>query len=438
MLCCSDHNRSSMKGFPNQIAKIGKLAVAMQCIVELTEAGQQAKDDGIFGEALVRAGVIGPRSHIPVEQYLLEQRKKETSDQSPRATARGLRELFRLLGFINDSGDGVVVTAIGRGAAASDNLQDEQQLNLWRNAIQNMSHAGGDQEESHPYQVLLRLIARKPGIEKPKCALALEAKNDSTEELARILELARLPADKIRSRLHVSRSNFANAVKILPKFAEQLRDVVRTGRRGEYRYRIADAPGRASAGMARVPAARTTRPPAPRAPRTSRSVTPETIGQAGTVETFDEVEVRILADPAATVRARRARLRRHNLMVKKLAARLAAAHAGLFEDPFDILAIIEEIGIMVEAKTLDGTIEDERERVREALSQLLYYPAFLVSPVVNEDSINKIACFERRISNAHITWLNARNIAVIWKHGDGFAGDALAVRFLGRYLRELR
>ena len=125
-------------------------------------------------------------------------------------------------------------------------------------------------------------------------------------------------------------------------------------------------------------------------------------------------------------------------MVRKLAARLANAHLELFEDPFDILAINDEIGIMVEAKTLDGTIEDERARVREALSQLLYYPAFLVSPIVNEDAINKVACFERRISDPHIRWLNDNNIAVLWQDGDGFSADRLAAGFLGRYLTELR
>ncbi|MBI1954874.1 MAG: hypothetical protein HYS38_00610 [Acidobacteria bacterium] len=444
----------SMKGFPNQVADLGKLAMAMRCIVELTEARQMARDDGILGEALVRAGVAGPGHKAkPTEEYLREQRAKTISNQSPRATARGLRELFKILGFLEDSGDTVLVTALGHRAAGFADLPvNEGQISFWRGAIRNMSHDGGDGEESHPYQVLLRLIARKPGIAKPKCALALEAKNDSQAELARIVALAGLPEEEIRNRLRISRNgdpvsqpNWKNAVKVLPKFAEQLRDVVRTGHRGEHRYQIADAPGRADVGPAEpgteaVPA-RARRPSAPRAPRTSREVTPATIATAGTADTFDEVDLPLQVDPAvaaAAIRARLDRLRRHNLLVQKLATRLTATGGRLYADPFDILAVIEEIGLLAEIKTLDRTAEDERDRVRDALSQLLYYEAFVTRSVAGEVAIRKIACLEGRISDAHIRWLNTNNIAVIWQDGDGFAGDALAVRFLGRYLRELR
>jgi hypothetical protein len=432
-----------MKGFPNQVADLQKLAIAMREIVRLE--GQQARDDGILGEALVRARVAGPgHGHQPIEDYIRAQRLKEPQNQSPRATARLLRELFKILGFVDELENSVRVTQPGhRAAAFARSPVNQEQITFWRRAIRDMSHDGGDGRDSHPYQALLRLIAKRPGIKKEKLALALEAADDSPQELDRILSLADLPADKIRQRIVVSRSGgpvtattWANAVKVLPHFAEQLGDVIVSGPRGRTRYQIADAPGRESAGAAIGAVARPPRRGAPRAPRTARSVTPQTIGQAGTVETFDETDVRTLADPVATARARHGRLQRHNLMVRELAARLAAAHIQLYEDPFDILGIIEEIGLMVEAKTLDGTVDDERARVREALSQLLYYPAFLVSPVVSEDAIKKIACFERRPSNAHIRWLNDHGIAVIWKEGNGFAGDALASRFLGRFLEE--
>jgi hypothetical protein len=125
-------------------------------------------------------------------------------------------------------------------------------------------------------------------------------------------------------------------------------------------------------------------------------------------------------------------------MLRRLSARLAAREVQLFADPFDLLGIVEEIGIMVEAKSLDGTPEDEVDRVREALSQLLYYSAFLVSPAVSEDSIKMIACFEQKISDDHIRWLNNHRIAVIWQDGDRFGGDASASDILGPFLEELR
>jgi hypothetical protein len=423
-----------MKGFPNQVADLRKLATAMQCIVRLVDAGGQAKDDGILGQELVRAEVAGTGHRPqPVEDYIRRQLRNSPDRQSFRTTARGLRELFRILGFIDDSGAVVEVTHLGSRAAAFAGLPiDRVQISFWRQSIRNMSHDGGDGEISHPYQVLLRLIARRPRIEKPKCALALEARNDSAAELERVVALAGLSVEEIRRRLDVSDSNWANAVKVLPKFAEQLGDVIKT----DNLYEISQAPGRADAGAAVEAPPRAQRQRQPRAPRTSRTVTPDTIGRAGTAENFDEVEVRVVADPVATARVRLDRLRRHNLLVRELAARLALAHADLFEDPFDVLAIIEAVGIMVEVKTLDGTVDDERARVREALSQLLYYSAFLVNPAVNEDVICKVACFEQRISDAHIRWLNDNDIAVIWRDGNRFAGDALASRFIGRLMEE--
>ncbi len=427
-----------MKGFPNQVAELPKLSKAMQCIALLVDRGEQAKDDGVLGEDLVRAGVAGTgHTPMPIDRYLREQRTKSRSNQSFRTTARGLRELFRLLGFIDDSGPDVVVTEAGRQAAAfADQPMSAEQLAFWRRTVRNMTHSGGDNTESHPYQVLLRLVARKPGITRAKCALALAARDDTQAELDRISQLADLREDEIIERLGISKSNWDNAKKVLPRFAEQLGDVIRTG----YSYRIADAPGRADAGPdARPAGARGAA--AVRAPRTSRQVTPDTIGRAATAEDFDEFAATGEVDQAAAaegIRSRRNRLRRHNLIVQRLAARLAVAGGELFENPFDVLILIRAVGILGEVKTLDGTEADERDRVLEALGQLLYYQAFLLPAAAGQASVRMVACFERRISNDHIRFLNQQNIAVIWQKGDGFAGDALAANFLGRYLEELR
>ncbi len=430
-----------MKGFPNQVAEFPKLSKAMQCLVHLTDGGEQAKDDGIFGEALVRAGVAGTgHTPMPVEAYLRAQRTKSKSNQSFRTTARGLRELFRLLRLIDDSIPNVIVTDTGRQAAAfADQPMNAEQQAFWRRVVLDMTHSGDDATESHPYQVLLRLVARNPGITRAMCALALEAKDDSQAELDRISGLVSLSQPEIIRRLEITKPNWDNAKKVLPRFAEQLDAVIKTGDS----YTIAVAPGRANAGPAGSAAPAGARAPAAvRAPRTARSVTPDTIGRAGTAETFDEFAAPSgEVDPAAIaegVRNRRDRLRRHNFLVKKLATRLAASGAELFEESFDVLALISNIGILAEIKTLDGTDADERDRVREALAQLLYYSAFLLPPAANQAAVRSVACFERRISNEHIQWLNRQNIAVIWQDGDGFAGDALAANFLGRYLEELR
>jgi hypothetical protein len=435
-----------MKGFPNQVADLQKLAVAMDCVVRLVDAGEPARDDGVLGEEFVRAGVAGTgHTKLPIDEYIRQQVMKRPADQSFRTTARGLRELFELLGFITDVEGVVAVTDLGRSAAFyARRPLDREQIIFWRRAISNMIHDGGDNEESHPYQVLLQLVQRKPGIPRDKCPLALEAKDDSPEELDRIAKLCEFPEERIWRQLVASRtgkplseSNWENAKKILPTFAEQLGDVIRSGKRGEATYVLADAPGRADAGRAEPARAARRREAVPRAPRTSRAVTPETIAQAGMREGLPEVEVPPNLDPvqmAKAVRIRRDRLRRHNVIVHNLAARLSASGARLYEDPFDTLAIIQDIGILIEIKTLDGTRQDEQDRVREALAQLLYYDAFVRPADANDVLIHKIACFEQRISEAHANWLNAHRIGVIWQQGDGFARDELATKLIGEYL----
>lgn len=426
--------RWAVKGFPNQVAELGKLEVAIRCVARLADAGDQPRDDGVLGEELVRAGVAGTGHRpMPVEEYIRAQRIRPRDRQSFRTTARGLRELFRLLGFIVDTGETVSVTTLGRQAAVfADAPENAQRIPFWRSSIREMTHSGGDTAESHPYQVLLRLVARRPGITRAKCALALEARDDSQAELDRIVALSRLSEPQIIRDLHITKATWDNAKKVLPKFAEQLGDVARTGDT----FRIADAPGRAGDSPVRTHGA-----VGVRAPRTSRQVTARTIGRAGTADDFDEVAVHADLDQTAAdaaIDARRRRLRQHNLLLQRLAVRLAGAGASLHENPFDILALFDGVGVLGEVKTLDGTVADERSRVREALSQLLYYQAFLLPPVAGAAEIRMVACFTRQISEDHVRWLNAQGIAVIWRARDGFGGDLLAAEFLGPHIQELR
>ncbi len=435
-----------MKGFPNQIADIKKLALAMQVLAGLVDSSEDAKNDDLFGEALLRGRVLNPgRKGLSIDQYLAIQRTKRRSNQSHQMSARGLRELFRLLGFIDDSEPVITITPDGRQVAAIAGVPvDPDQIDFWRHAIRRIHHSGRDTEASHPYQVMLKLIARRPGITRAMCALALEAKDDSDAELGRIVILAGLPEEDVIEQIGVTRSNWNNAKKVLPSFAEQLGDVVKTGQT----YQLADAPGFGNGGASieeLVPtdtADSGVRPlQVPHRPRASRTVTSATIGRAGIAEQ-DEQPVPPDLDPAAAaeaVRRRLDRLRRHNLLVRALAARFEAAGMILHENPFDLLAVSGRVGDLLEMKTLDGTPEDERERVRDALAKLLYYEAFVTSPVVGRAAIHKIACFERPISEPHQDFLNQSNIGTIWVTESGrLAGDALAAGMLRDHFEEFR
>jgi hypothetical protein len=145
-----------MKGFPNQIADLVKLARGLRCVIDLLSAGENPKDDGVLGVALVHAGVLGT-GHTPIsaDKYIAQQLKKKPSNQSFRTSARGLRELYRLLGLIDDAGAALAVTPTGRQAAAfAGTSLDAAQIQFWRQVISNLRHEGGG-TASHPYQVML-------------------------------------------------------------------------------------------------------------------------------------------------------------------------------------------------------------------------------------------------------------------------------------------
>ncbi len=421
-----------MKGFPNQIANLPKLTAAFKLFVELLNTGQNPRDDEVYGEVLLRAGLLRTgHTPIPLEEYLELQRRKTPSNRSYCTTARGLRELFRILGLIDDAQESITVTPKGEKVNAIEEADlTETDFELWRVIIRDMVHDGGDGEYSHPFLVLLRLIARKPGITRAKCALALEARNDTEEELGRIEALADLEETEIVAQIGITRTNWDNAKKILPSLAEQLGDVNKVGQS----YYLADAPGVS----ARSSAADREhgRKNGVRAPRSSREVTANNIAAGALSQDSDEIDDTDVTTgtDAETLKVRRAKLRerlnRHNNIVRRVARELEREGARLYEDPFDCLACFEEGGLLIEVKTLDGTKADEIIRVREALAQLLYYEAFVIEPLSGGRRVLKVACFEEMISEQHIEWLRGNNISVIWCADDRFDSDETSRRAL--------
>ena len=410
-----------MKGFPNQVADLPTLTKALRVVDDLSRAGQNARDDGVYGETLIRRGILGTgHKPIPVNQYLAQQKAiKSRSNQSYRTRARQLRELFRILDLITDA-DVAALTSAGRQIAAIPaGPLDAAGLRLWRTAILNMTHEGGDDTASHPYQVLLRLVANRPGITRAKCALALEARDDSEAELARITALSDLSESAILAAIGVTKSNWDNAKKILPHFAEQLGDVMKLGES----FSLADSPG---ASPPPPPVGGAVPPPVPH--RKASRVTPDTIAATRKETEWDEVYA-AQADPqkaAETKKKITARFNRHQAVVKAVGQSLAGKGATLFEMPFDCFAQFPQEAVLVEVKSLDGTAADEQERVREALAQLLYYESFATRTLIGERHLKKVACFEGPITVEHAEFLAKCDIHAIWRDGVGFGGRPAA------------
>ena len=429
-----------LKGFPNQINDLTKLARALGVANELLTEGAQLRDDGVYGEALVRAGVLGTgHSPRPVEEYLAKQRLKPHSNQSFRTSARGLRELFRLMNCLAEDPDAneAWLTPLGI-RLASDSMEplDEVENAQWRTAIAAIKIG-----DSHPYQVLLRLVQRYPeGLQRSRCALCLEANDDSDEELERIIRLAAQDDDMqiwrdIGGDPH-QRANWDNAVKVLPGFAEQLGDIVKTGQSVRIAADTQDEPPVAPEVEAATSPA--TRPPEPiRA--IARAVDSTSIARAGTAsdesEAISSARTPTAEELAATLTARAERLTRHNLLVRRIARRLQAIGCTLQENPFDCLASRDGQYVLIEVKTLHPRGDDERARVRDALAQLLYYKEFTLPDQCRE--VAMIALFERKPSDHHVGWLSRHGICPVWASGDRFVTSDLQACGLLKEVTEL-
>lgn len=408
-----------MKGFPNQISSIAKITQALRIVSEAIDSEGQHDDDSI-GELLLRNGVINPSpGHSGVDSYLELSRQKNPSNQSHRTAARGLKEILHLADLVEMQNSELRLTASGHRLLEAFASDGSSGLTAeWKSVARNIQAFDSQGSVSHPYRVLLRMLVARPGTPRSLCALALEAKNDSEEELNRIIGLRDMSDEgEIRNTIGISKSNWDNAKKILPSIAEQVGDVAR-GQKGLYVVEIGlneDSAGYSGptsyAGNTRS---------------NSKLVTASTIATTKTPIDSDEatsVAETDLVSLADAIAKRADRSYRHNILVQKFTGRLKDQSMEIWEGVFDCLAVGQSVGILAEIKTLDGSHSDEIHQVRLAAAQLLYYERFdapLLMSTVNK-SLFKVAVFEQAPNQAHAEWLEGLDICCVWMSNDAFS-----------------
>ena len=221
-----------MKNFPHQINDIPKLVAALEVYKDLLAKGSDTSDDGVFGYALATALVYKFRnqpdeSPAAIAARINQEKQKTTQNQGARTAARDIRRFFDLARFIDNQG----ITQTGENIlAAGNNTKDPVVQHLWRNAMLKValpSTYAPTTNESHPYQVLLNIVKARPNLSRDRLALALEAEDDSDNELQRILQIADSP--NWIELIDCSEAQRRNAVKILPAIARQIGDITGTG-----------------------------------------------------------------------------------------------------------------------------------------------------------------------------------------------------------------
>lgn len=361
---------------------------------------------------MARAGVYTFRGrNVNLQQALRREVRKSPSSQGTRTFARDLRRFFLLAGLLSrDQDDALRVSPLGRQLLRHA-ANAPQSIPIWRTAMNLVGlENDADGTVAHPYRILLRLVGETPGIESVKLALALEARNDSEAEFARVRALAGRPWDEVREELGVSEHHARNATKILPAIARQLNDLQVDG----HVYSRVVPVNHQLQGRRRGSRARQRRGRRRRHRLGNRRVTPGTIAQTRSFQDrpTDEQE---FANPALTAKMRRQRLNDHQRLVRSLADMLHEQGYELFEDPYDVLGRRDaDPTILTEAKTLNGQEADEIAQVRAALAQLLYYDNLSVASHLKSHGLLSIALFNRRISEKHTALLEAMRISVCW------------------------
>lgn len=271
---------------------------------------------------------------------------------------------------------------------------------LWHQALLDMA-LGDEQGTSHPYRILIRLVAEVPGLRKPYSGLCLEAADDGPAEFARIVAIARRPNPAATMNAVAGEHMSRNSTKILPALAVQLGDISDSNGQLTITTKVSDLlfdPGRAGPGGAAIQ----NLVRRPFAPRKRTAVTLRRRGNSGiTSRRYDPDLIG-------------ARFNDHEDCLDRF-RQLLPPNIECFEATYDLLVVAKSAALLVEAKTIRN---DERAQVRIALGQLYYYQYFDVAPLYPNHIIKRVLLTDRRLAGDVCEFLTGYEIGVIWMPPD--------------------
>jgi hypothetical protein len=417
-----------VKNFPHQYNDLAKLRETLETIRDLGEQGLDSNDDAVLGYELARRMVYGFRGldksgdEAAVAQRIAErleiEKDKPAYSQGTQTAAREMRRTLRLLGWLEEQG--TTLTPAGEELLATTQGSDEENV-LMQQAIGGIAVEDKNGHVSHPVQILLRLVDEVSLDSRKGMEVALEALDDSVPEFRRVAEIAAMSEDdRIRalSAAGWTKSQFANAVKILPALALQSGLMTKDG---SGHFILTDA-GRRAIGRAiiTVPAV----PPTsiqPSRRRSTRVATndPEQVGRSRRLLNIDR---RTLTpeEQAAAAELLYERTERHQALVRAVAAQ---CRRGEFYEDVMAYDLLIDLGsdvplILIEVKTVAG---DAALRIRAAVGQLLYYEYFSVVPAFPGREIRRVVVVDDTVSDELADFLQANQIGLITYVDEDFA-----------------
>ncbi len=410
-----------MKNFPNQASDLVRIRRTLQALIDLHDSGVNVYDDGALGYRLAQLGFYTFRgldydasdlAERLVDRIALE-KAKPGSKQGARTNAREMRRTLSALGWIDGSG---ALTANGAEFLASTPGSQQERAAL-AEALWELEVTDQGGNSSHPVRVLLDLLAQGPSHNRAGLELALEAKTDSPQELARVRALYALDPSSRAAQLDARKPTIRNAVKILPSLARAAGFAVTDA----HNVWTLSPDGAALVGDPRGGARRVVEQSvrARNRPKTRRQVDRDTAGKypdqpppASTTLTPEEQE------QAKALLAQRTA--RHQQIVRRLAS-LINANGKMYEDPlsYDLLFVSEHPDkalLLVEVKTVAS---DAEIQCRLAAGQLSWYHYFNVSPEWPNRAVREIAVFDKELSSKLVSYLGSEDIAALLVEPDG-------------------
>lgn len=418
-----------MKNFPHQYQDLRKLRATLATVRDLAGNGADPSDDAVLGYELARRHVYTFRGvkygtdvatvSASIETRLVEERAKSASSQGTRTAAREGRRTLRYLGWL-DAETGV--TPAGEALLATAEGSDEE-LILMQQAISNIEVVDRDGNLSHPVQILLRLVDEVDLYTREGMELALEAKDDSTDEFRRISQLAEMRDAEREAELKSlgwTDSQLANARKILPPFAVQA-GLMTNDTSG--RFILTDAGRRvvARSGV-RSPAVRPARRRSTRGRRRGTSIRTRRPGDVGKSRRLTEAARRALTpeEQAAAAELLYQRTERHQDLVRAIAVR--CGRGEFYEDAaaYDLVIDLEpsEPLVLIEVKTISG---DAAAQLRAAVGQLLFYKHFVVSESFPGRIVRKAVVVDEPVADDLAGFLQTLGIGLIVRTNETFS-----------------
>jgi hypothetical protein len=389
-----------MKNFPHQFSDLKKLTKSLEIAKQLIDNGDPLTDEK-FGEQLTRKGIYTYReTSLSTDEFLQKENQKLIQNRGYLTVSREIRRFLDLLGFIVVHPDKTAkLTTMGNEILKFPNDQE-----LWKNALSQLRLESTNGEISHPYRILLKLVSTFSGIEIKKLMLALEAENDSDDEFERISNLVNKDIDYIIQLLNITESIADNSVKILPSIAEQLGNIEKiknkiylTG------HVIITEDGIISSDSYKKEKIKI------------NFVSAQEIAKAPFFKNLPSLYI----DPTESNRIREKRTDHHHKDLRDLSFLLEKYGFKFRQNPFDLLAVNNDIVLLYEMKTISNDLSDEMEQSIKGLGQLRAYNYFQLLKKGYENA-KKIIVFSQKPSNEIIDFFISENISTIWKNNENF------------------